>query len=374
MTSHDDFERRITAWLIEQAPLREPEGLLQRSLAQASRAWHRPGWLADLQPALNGFGATSPALRLALLLLLVGLLAVAAIGGAIVGSGGQWPLGFSAQQVGLPGRFAFASDRDGDFEIYLMNPDRSRLVQLTNDPGDDVAPSWSPGGSRIAFASNRDGDFEIYVSNADGTAQARLTEMPGDQTPAGWSPDGRQLAYSSVLGGTTSVHVVNADGSGARKVIESGDPGIAFVGGSGWMPDGNTLLIVIDRTTSGGELDIYLVRIADGRLVQLTTAPGDDGTPALSPDGSRIAFHSDRDGGCLYVMNADGTAVSQVTTGCSTGFPKAWAPDGSKIGWAGDRNKRGPADIHVVSPDGTGQAQLTDSADIVDLAWGPASP
>ena len=66
----------------------------------------------------------------------------------------------------------------------------------------------------------------------------------------------------------------------------------------------------------------------------LTTTPGDDGTPAVSPDGSKIAFQSDRNGGCLFVMDADGSNVARLTTGCTKGFPKAWAPDGTLIGWA----------------------------------------
>ena len=88
----------------------------------------------------------------------------------------------------------------------------------------------------------------------------------------------------------------------------------------------------------------------------------------------RIAFESDRNGGCLYVMDADGSNVSRLTTGCSKGFPKAWAPDGMLIGWAGGRRSDfdQPLDIQIIRPDGSGRTRLTDSNNVFDLAWGPS--
>jgi hypothetical protein len=71
-----------------------------------------------------------------------------------------------------PGRIAFNRD---DLEIYVMNPDGTALTQLTNDPGADFAPSWSPDGSKIAFTTFRFGNLEIAVMNSDGTGVTRLT-------------------------------------------------------------------------------------------------------------------------------------------------------------------------------------------------------
>jgi hypothetical protein len=72
-------------------------------------------------------------------------------------------------------KIAFVSNRDGNFEIYVMNADGSKQKRLTNNPGFDGVPSWSPDGKEIAFASDRDRNHEIYVMNADGSAQKRLT-------------------------------------------------------------------------------------------------------------------------------------------------------------------------------------------------------
>jgi hypothetical protein len=97
------------------------------------------------------------------------------------------------------GRIAFASNRDGNWEIYVMNADGSGQINLTNNPADDGVPSWSPDGRRIAFVSNRDGNLEIYVMNADGSSGQinRLTNNPADDVVPSWSPDGRRIAFDS---------------------------------------------------------------------------------------------------------------------------------------------------------------------------------
>ena len=76
-------------------------------------------------------------------------------------------------------RVTFESNRDGNYEIYVVGADGSNPVNLTNDLGYDGVPSWSPDGSRIAFCSSRDGNDEIYVMNADGSNPVNLTNDPG---------------------------------------------------------------------------------------------------------------------------------------------------------------------------------------------------
>jgi Tol biopolymer transport system component len=91
---------------------------------------------------------------------------------------------------------AFYSDRDGDFDIYLMNPDGSRVRKLTrnvasdSDPdyfASDVDPDWSPDGAKIVFASSREGNSEIYVMNADGSDERRLTRDPAEDAFPAWA-------------------------------------------------------------------------------------------------------------------------------------------------------------------------------------------
>ena len=91
---------------------------------------------------------------------------------------------------GANGRIAFATNRDGNSEIYSMNSDGTALVNLTNNPAYDDAPAGSPNGTKIAFSSARNGNSEIYVMNTDGTGVARLTNTAANNFRPTWSPDG----------------------------------------------------------------------------------------------------------------------------------------------------------------------------------------
>ncbi len=87
-----------------------------------------------------------------------------------------------------PPRIVFMSIRDGNWEIYLMSADGSGQTNLTNDPGQDMAPACSGDGRRIAFVSDRDGSMEIYVMNADGTGVTRLTDHAEGNLAPKWCP------------------------------------------------------------------------------------------------------------------------------------------------------------------------------------------
>ncbi|MBK8433216.1 MAG: PD40 domain-containing protein [Chloroflexi bacterium] len=104
----------------------------------------------------------------------------------------------------------FASNRAGNFDLYVMKVDGSNLTQLTASAGDDVNPVWSPDGSKIAFESYRDGQPEIYVMNADGSNQTRLTVSPDFDGMPTWSPDGQTIAFSSRRTGGYRIYTMDA--------------------------------------------------------------------------------------------------------------------------------------------------------------------
>lgn len=94
-------------------------------------------------------------------------------------------------------RIVFRSHRDGNWEIYAMDPDGANVTRLTNDPGADLEPAWSPDGTRIVFSSNRDGDHEIYTMKGDGSDLQQVTfNTVEDQEPV-WSPTGSYVAFQS---------------------------------------------------------------------------------------------------------------------------------------------------------------------------------
>ncbi len=137
------------------------------------------------------------------------------LGALLVGCGG----GSNGNKI------AFSSDRDGDWEIFVMNADGNGVQQLTDNDGDDSVEEWSPNGNKIAFVSDRDGDDEIFVMNADGTEVRQLTDNDDRDGSASWSLDGDRIAFTSNRDGDWDIFVMNADGTDSYSTGQMGsDP------------------------------------------------------------------------------------------------------------------------------------------------------
>ena len=134
---------------------------------------------------------------------------------------------------GTNGKIAFISDRDGDWEIHVMDADGSNQTRLTNNVGvvltrglpsgsiQESGPSWSPDGSKILFISDQDGDTEIYVMDADGSNQAKLTDNEVADWQPSWSPDGSSIAFNSNRDGNWEIYAMNADGSNQIRLTNN---------------------------------------------------------------------------------------------------------------------------------------------------------
>jgi Tol biopolymer transport system component len=253
-------------------------------------------------------------------------------------------------------KIAFQSERDGgDDEIYVMNADGTGVVRLTNNPGVDATPVWSPDGTKIAFRSTRAGaDREIFVMNADGTGVVQLTTGgPGLDGEPAWSPDGTKIAFASVRAGLDfEIYVMNADGTGVVRLTNS--PGADL--NPAWSPDGAK--IAFDSQRDGND-EIYVMNTDGTGVVRLTANAGVDTRPAWSPDGAKIAFDAQRGGAdfAIYVMNADGTGVLRLTTSSGVDFSPAWSRDGTRIAFASTRDDPG-GDIYVMNVAGAGPAAV----------------
>src|SRR2546426_407431 len=108
---------------------------------------------------------------------------------------------------GVNGKIAFDSNRDGNEEIYVINPDGTGETRLTNNPASDFSPTWSPDGTKIAFVSFRDGFSAIYIMNADGTGQTRITNNPEGDSEPDWSPNGTKIAFAKTHAGNIQIYV-----------------------------------------------------------------------------------------------------------------------------------------------------------------------
>ena len=276
-------------------------------------------------------------------------------------------------------RIAFLSGRSGNSEIYLMNPDGKRVRRITKHPQDDGTPAWSPDGQKITFSSFRDehrlqgrGPIlgEVYVMNPDGTDLINLTQSPKRwEGSSSWSPDGTQIAFTSgerfKWGGgfRMNIWVMDADGKNLRNLTNHD----AHDRRPDWSPDGQQIAFQSDRNRDWefefereikGNWEIYVMNADGANPINLTNHPADDGAPSWSPDGRQIAFASDRDGNWeIYVMNADGANPINLTNHPADDGAPSWSPDGRQIAFASDRD--GNWEIYVMNADGANPINLT---------------
>ena len=291
-------------------------------------------------------------------------------------------------------QIAFMSNRSGNGEIYLMDPDGKRVRRLTEHPQYDAVPAWSPDGRKIIFMSFRDKDRfpesggEIYAMNADGTNLTNLTQSPersdGIST---WSPDGKQIAFQAFgifnKGGPYQgdIWVMDADGGNPRNLTNHHASDL----GPDWSPDGRQIAFSSYRDRAWefeawDNYDIYVMNADGTNLTNLTKHPAKDYAPDWSPDGRQIAFTSNRDGNReVYVMNPDGTNPINLTKHPASDGGPDWSPDGQQIVFVSGRDKRNDNDknseIYVMNADGTHPINLTNHPAIDGQpAWGSIQP
>lgn len=289
-----------------------------------------------------------------------------------------------------------AGPNPNDTEIFTIKPDGTGRSALTDTAWAETDPEYSPDGTKIAFASKQHGDWDVMVMKADGSNAAdplHLTTSSADDIVPAWSPDGTRLAFTSNRSGraqlftmsattpdsetrvlesgavsaidwgqslpATYIYTMKTDGSDAQKVtlpINGGSPA--------WSPDGSRIAFV-----DGGR--IFTIQPNGQGLAQLTAAANGtarDDEPSYSPDGSKVTFTGyDAQGrSSIYVVNVQGgTGLTKITTGTTDRSP-VWSPSGTRIAFIRD------GDIWASKPDGTGLVNLRDNdeASYESLDWG----
>ena len=244
-------------------------------------------------------------------------------------------------------KILFTSTRDGNYEIYMMNPDGSEQVPITQHPATDLQAVWSPTGERILFVSDRGGRRDLYLMDADGSNVRRVfrRKIEGQRRAPTWSPDGKQIAYMHDYwpdgGGRSGMYIAtlgkqdeefilsqfyptwSPDGTEiAYRASDLEGTWIAFINvgtrkvepllpkktfrwetGPSWSATGDTLIFtgnkhplpaILDRDLHEAWADKYTVYIInrDGTgLKQLIPEEGQEaGASALSPNGSEVIY------------------------------------------------------------------------------------
>jgi Tol biopolymer transport system component len=305
------------------------------------------------------------------ILLLVILMAIAECGGG----SGSLPSAPPPSGENF-GKILFSSNRDGNYEIYVMDADGSNQKRLTNNPANDSEPAWSSDRKKIVFVSDRggtEGKYKIYVMNADGTDQKLLPTssiqnegISGQELGPVWSSDGKYIAFASNRQDLDNTHyqlyVMSAEGSANPTSITSIEEDVSGCYPS-WSPDGK-----IVYASGKGEAGFHLfiaTPISGGGYSKSQLTEYLSAHPAWSPDGSKIAFHD---------CSGPGTSISVIDLKTNTKtklynmsspydcLEPIWSPDGTKIAFS--CNISGTMQIYVMGLDGNNVTCLTEEGTI----------
>jgi Tol biopolymer transport system component len=269
----------------------------------------------------------------------LGMLAGLVLSGSVV-RGGE---AAGAPRAAASGTVVFSSNRDGDYEIYAVNPDGTGLTQLTHNDFEDSSPHPSPDGSLIAFYSG--GDFALM--NADGSGRRALEPCSG--TDASWSPDSRNLVCP--VGYHDGLAVVNVATGSFRTLVRTGGENPS------WSPDGRTIAYI--------DAERLFVVPADGGARRRLGRHRYDGWhgASWSPDSQRLAYTGavgTKGRADLFTIGADGSGERSVVRRITEIAPLEWSPAGSLIAFMKDLPRYGMA-IYTVRPDGTGLRRVSAS-------------
>ncbi len=252
--------------------------------------------------------------------------------------------------------FENEANADYNFELYIMNADGSAVTKLTDNPGYDGSPCFSPDLTKIAFTSARDNNVDIYIFDLESYLKGeqkdllRLTDNGNNYYPA-WSPDGKTIVFSSDRDGGFKLYTMNSDGSEQTLFTECED--VAFLA---WSPDGTQVTF---SAKNGSNQDIFTMDRDGSNLRQLTDDPGDDLFPCWSPNGEQIVYSSSTDATSfdISVMDKNGDNKTTIINHIGLDELPKWSPDGTQIMFRS--SVTGSDQITLMNADGSNIHPLT---------------
>ena len=257
------------------------------------------------------------------------------------------------------GKIVFSSNRNGNFEIYIMNPDGSQQVRLTNHRASDIGPAFSPTGEEILFVSERSGERDLYIMRADGGGERPVFRTaPAYRDDPAWSPDGKKIAYMQLdrEAKQTIIYTARADGTSVNRVVEmekaDGEEPV-------WSPDGTEIAYVVVDEIHWASRQIRFVNLKTRK--QETLLPDDIPRmrqPAWSAVHNKIAFvwiRPEHRQQSIFIANRDGSGLQQIVDVLA--LSPVWSPSGDELVYSqGTENGTQIFKINLVTHDVT---QLT---------------
>ena len=227
--------------------------------------------------------------------------------------------------------------------VYKVDEDGSHEARITAPTDISDAPSWAPDGRRVVFG-RLSGASGLYIVNPDGTDLTQVTAPP-----PGWVDDGPMalgdaivFVRSDTAAGLVMIYRVNVDGTGLTRLTSGSRDDQAIP-----SPTGDFIMFRRDG-------DIHRLDLPHGSDTRLTHTPTQyKGVAGVSPDGRKLLFTRIDPGRFeqIFVMNVDGTHVTRVSRGDYYDFLPRWSPDGTRIAFTSSRD--GTNGVYTMKADGS---------------------
>ncbi len=223
----------------------------------------------------------------------------------------------------------------------------------------NMDPTFSPDGKRMVYISVIAGKEQLFAMNLDGSDPVQLTHDDADHEDPAWSPDGKKIAFVFSTEKLTQIQLMNPDGSNVEpltpKELQTIHPS--------WTPDSTKVLYCTNDDLAPpkkNDSSIYIMDIATRQNQRLITG-GVNTFPVISPDGKKLAFRRmlGETNSEVFIANSDGSDQKNLTNDPAfDGWP-AWSPDGTRIAYASNKNRN--YEIYTMNPDGTGVRKVANS-------------
>jgi TolB protein len=216
-------------------------------------------------------------------------------------------------------------EEDGFAHLFAYIPNQMPLTRLTSGNWDDIDPSPEPGGKRLAFASNRSGFWDLYLMDLSSGEITQLTDTPGYESAPSWSPDGSFIAYETYTDDNLEIAVGPASNPLDNAIRLTSSPSADY--SPAWAPDGRHIAFVTDGDVILADLD----KTDNSRFTNLSnTDYAMDSHPVWSPDGKKLAWASN-----ATTLGRSGIYIWDYTKK----EPATWVGDGDYPAWnpAGDQ-------------------------------------
>ena len=235
-------------------------------------------------------------------------------------------------------KILFTSARDGNYDVFIMNPDGSEQVNLTKHRANDLDAIWSPTGEQILFVSDRDGVRDLYLMEPDRGKVRRVFKKDAYREDPTWSPDGKQIAYTYAdgIGAASFIHIATLGQQEEELLVRGFYPA--------WSPDG-TEIAYVTYAPIGHTRRVTLIDIRTRKQKRLLPKEAMDwqNHPSWSTTGDKLVFswnkhplppdHNPlvdrfppewRNKETIYIVNRDGTELQQLVNedGSYAQYPK----------------------------------------------------